>query len=137
MPLPLQQNMNMEEPGEMFKWMLVSIPGVDGAPVIMHPDVLEKISRHLWQCGARFVPEEQQIKYLPPTVDTHWMAAGAGKWVDVRADVPAEVSAPTVNELSHAEKLAIVKQLADEGYLRGDEIAGFALGDAAEVVNDG
>lgn len=118
MSIPLQQDCNMEDPEEHFLWMLVGLPGPDEqAPMMVPPAWLRRWSKRLYDAGARFHPEEQLVKYVPPADNPHWMNGGGGKWVPVDEDLPPEVTAPSIEHLSVGEKLALVEKLKSEGHI--------------------
>lgn len=79
--IPLQDQMNLDDPEEYFLWALVNMDGMSGAPLILPEPVLRVWSKHLYDCGFRHHPELQQITYRPPVSGTSILEAGGGEWV--------------------------------------------------------
>lgn len=78
---PRRENCDPTVPETAFLWMLVALPGQNGAPLIMPIEYLRLVSKRLWDCGARPV-EAPTLKYKAPTgSEPHW-AAAPGTWVD-------------------------------------------------------
>ena len=50
--LPRRENCDLSNPKEMFLWMLVALPGVNGGQQIMPASYNMLVSEHLHQCGA-------------------------------------------------------------------------------------
>lgn len=116
--IPLQQDCNPNDPEEAFLWLLMGLPGLEEqAPMLLPPQILRKWSKRLWDGGLRWDPKFQTIKYVPPVGQYHWLAGAGGSWVDIDADLPPEVTAPSLDHLSHAEKQQVVRKLREEGYI--------------------
>lgn len=136
MSIPLQHELNLEDPEEAFLWMFTGLPGMEEqAPMIVPPQILRKWSRRMWEAGARFIPEQQTIKYVPPHGQEHWLAGSGGRWVPVDEQLPPEDTAPDISHLSLGEKRELVKRLQAEGHLPA-EVQGPEQ-DVAEVSNRG
>lgn len=136
MSIPLQQDLNMSDPEEMFLWMLVGMPGMEEqAPLMMPPQILRKVSKRLYDAGARWHPEEQTIKYVPPAGQEHWLAGSGGRWVPIDEKLPPEDTAPDISHLSLGEKRELVKKLHAEGHLPAEALD--PEQDVAEVSNHG
>lgn len=83
MSIPTQDNCDLDNPREMFLWMLVNVSNSQ-VPLLFPRKVLEDISEQLFRCGARFHPEEQKIFYRPPKPPEDgsvWDSMG-GEWVE-------------------------------------------------------
>lgn len=80
MSLPLQEQMNMADPEEHLLWALVGMAAEAGAPLIVPTQILRGWSKHLYECGFRHHPEEQQRWYHPPKTGDSIMEAGLGEW---------------------------------------------------------
>ncbi|MEU2033588.1 phage gene 29 protein family protein [Nocardia amamiensis] len=118
MPIPLHEDCDPNDPHEAFTWALVGLPGPRNSPLLVHPDVLRKWSKHLWDLGFRHYPEEQTKEYHPPARGvTHWLN-GAGRWAEKGTPPPPEASAPDVAQLTPDERANLVEQLRESGELR-------------------
>lgn len=116
--IPLQQDCDPNDPDEAFVWLLMGLPGLEEqAPMLVPPQILRKWSRRLWEGGLRWHAKDQVIKYVPPSSQFHWLTGAGGSWVPIDAPLPPEVTAPSLDHLSDAEKLEIVKRLTAEGYI--------------------
>lgn len=136
MSIPMQHTCNMNDPEEMFLWMLIGMPGMEEqSPMLMPPPILRKISKRLYDAGARWHPEGQAIKYVPPTGQGHWLAGSGGRWVSIDEELTPEETAPDISHLSLGEKRELVKKLQAEGHLPA-EVAGPEQ-DVAEVSDYG
>lgn len=113
--IPLQADCDMTNPEEHLLWALVALPGVESqAPMIVPPPLLRAWSAHLYRCGFRFDQRLQEIKYVPPAGQTHWMAGSGGRWVGIDEPLPAEDTAPSIDHLSLAEKQVLLDRLTVE-----------------------
>lgn len=116
--IPLQHECDLEDPEEMFLWMFTALPGMEEqAPMLVPPAWARKWSKRLYDAGARFHPNEQTIKYIPPAQSGSFLNAGSGRWVKMGEEPTAEETAPSISGLSIAEKREVVKQLQEEGYI--------------------
>lgn len=86
--LPVRENCDLTDPQEMFLWMLVAPPGMNGGQQAMPSSYNMLVSQHLYECGAMLkCPECGYSKlpdkvYVPPDAhDPHWMTS-PGRWVD-------------------------------------------------------
>ncbi|KZM68121.1 phage gene 29 protein family protein [Nocardia terpenica] len=118
MPVPEQHECDPSNPREAFVWALVGLPGPkQNVPLLVHPNVLEQWSEHLWQLGLRHHPEHQTREWHPPSRgQNHWIN-GAGRWVEAGTPRPPTVTAPDMAILSHHERAAVVAQLHQAGNL--------------------
>lgn len=123
MSIPTQDNCNLENPREVFLWMLVNISNSQ-VPLLFPRKVLEDISEQIYRCGARFHPEEQQIYYRPPKPPeggSMWDSI-SGEWIE--ADTPGkrpeglEPSAVSVmlDAIDDAAKQEIKTELERRGF---------------------
>ncbi|MEJ6013295.1 DUF2744 domain-containing protein [Corynebacterium sp. H127] len=132
MSIPTLDQCNINDPEEMFLWALVCLPGLEQqAPLLMPPQILRQISQRLYDCGARLDLTQQQIKYVPPADQSSWLAGAGGTWVPIDAELPPEITAPSIDHLSRREKIELVKKLEAEGLISQPQY-GPAL-DTAEV----
>ena len=130
--IPLQQDCPADEPNKFALWAFVALPmASDAAPLVAPPQVMEKWSKHMWECGFRHHPELQEIKYQPPTQNHNWLSGTGGRWVDIDEKMPPEVTAPSLDHLTREEKSIVLKRLLEE---IGDTLADQNY---AGVVNDG
>ena len=83
---PRRENCNPNDPYQAFLWMLVALPGQNGAPLVMPIDYMQLVSKRLWDLGCRPVGEPTLV-WLPPTgTEPNWMTT-PGRWVDASAVV--------------------------------------------------
>ena len=137
MSIPLQHDLNMNDPEEMFLWMFNALPGMEEqAPMLVPPQIARKWSQRLYDAGARFHAEEQGIKYVPPAGQAHWLSGTGGRWVPIDEELGAEDTTPDISHLSLAEKRELVKRLEAEGHIPHTVEAEEPL-DTAEVISRG
>ena len=103
--------------------------------MLVPPQIARKWSQRLYDAGARFHPEEQGIKYVPPAGQAHWLSGTGGRWVPIDEVLGAEDTTPDISHLSLAEKRELVKRLEAEGHIH-NEVEEEPL-DVAEVTTDG
>lgn len=112
---PRRENCDLENPRQAFLWMLVALPGVNGAQMVMPIAYNELMSEHLWKCGAR-PSAEPIIKYQPPQAnDPHWLTS-PGRWVPVDApDAAAERPArKALDKLTVTQRAELLRELLAE-----------------------
>ncbi|MDO4606963.1 MAG: DUF2744 domain-containing protein [Bowdeniella nasicola] len=117
--IPLQKNMNMDDPEEHILWALVNIGGNIDAPLLMPERVLRRWAHHLWECGFRHHPELQMRFYQPPRDGAGVFEAGGGTWVPapapgVEPDAPDPVD-DLLGELTPAQRAALATRLTVRG----------------------
>lgn len=116
--IPLQHECDIDDPEEMFLWMLTALPGMEEqAPMLIPPAWARKWSQRLHDAGARFHADEQTVKYIPPAQSKSFLNAGSGRWVPLEEVPTVQETAPSISGLSIAEKREVVKQLQAEGYI--------------------
>lgn len=122
MGIPLQKDMNMEDPGEHVLWGLVNAGERIGAPLLLPEPFMKEFSRHLYRCGFRHHPELQEIWYKPPTEDATLFEGIGGEWIE--SDEPGvmpelysreEVLQKMVSVLSPSDRITLLEQLGGEG----------------------
>ena len=134
--IPLQQDCNLADPEEMFLWMFTALPGMEEqAPMLVPPTWARKWSKRMYDAGARFHPEEQTIKYIPPPQQSSILFAGGGRWVPIDEQPTPQESAPGIGHLSIPEKQEVVRQLQEEGFI--PPVVNGPFQDVAEVSNHG
>lgn len=111
---PTRDNCDPTNPQEAFLWMLVALPGQNGAQLAMPVDYLQLVSERLWQCGARPV-EEPTIKYQKPSAtDPHWMTS-PGCWTDLTTPDPVPRPArEALDRLSLQQRAELLRELLEE-----------------------
>jgi hypothetical protein len=94
--LPTRETCDLTEPSEMFLWMLVALPGVNGGHQVMPSSYNMLVSEHLHQCGAMLTCEQcgytrtPEKQYVPPaTKDPHWLTS-PGTWKNPKDVLPEE-----------------------------------------------
>lgn len=111
---PLRENCDSSDPYQAFLWMLVALPGQNGAQLVMPVDYLQLISERLWLCGAR-PTENPVIKYRAPSgTEPNWMTS-PGRWVDVSEEDPAPNPARrALSVLTAQQKAELLAELTRE-----------------------
>lgn len=120
--LPTRELCDLEDPREMFAWILVAPPGVNGAPIAF-PDVGYNmiLSEHFYECGAMMRCEQcgytkdPEKKYrAPSTSDPNW-ATSPGTWVPAEEpDPPREEAKEVWSELEMMQKAGLVKAIFED-----------------------
>lgn len=118
--IPLQENMDMDDPVEHVLWGLVNMGGLMGAPLGVPVQVLRVWAKHLYDCGFRHDQSKQMIFYAPPENGEGLLTMG-GEWVPAsEPGVPPErVSVArgdaavdaAIAEMTAAQKAALVEKL--------------------------
>lgn len=117
MAIPLHEHSNPNKPDEAFLWALVGLPGQQRAPLMVHPDVLRKWSKHLWDLGFRHYPELQTKEYHPPARGIDQWFNGSGDWLPAGTPKAAHSTAPNMAELTVHERGRIIEALHANGDL--------------------
>lgn len=85
--LPTRDTCDLTDPMEMFLWMMVALPGVNGGQQVMPASYNMLVSQHLHACGAMLACEACGYEktpakvYVPPAAhDPHWLTS-PGRWV--------------------------------------------------------
>lgn len=113
--LPLQNEVNPDNPREHAAWALVGLPGANTlAPLVLPVEIMEKWSEHLYKCGFRHHPELQEIVYVPPVNSPSWVSGAGGRWVRKGEELTEEELTPRVSELSDQEKRLLFNELKKE-----------------------
>lgn len=125
--LPRKETCNLETPTEMFLWMLVALPGVNGGQQVMPVAYNMVISEHMYECGAMLkcpqcgYAREAVKKYQPPKAgEGHWLTS-PGYWVP--PDTPEEQPHPArqvLQKLTATQKAELLEALLEEREL-GDQ----------------
>lgn len=119
--LPTRETCDLSSPKEMFLWMFVALPGVNGGHQVMPSSYNMLVSEHMYKLGAMLqCPEcgyakDPALKYVPPkTTDPHWLTS-PGTWMQPK-DVPAE-SADAIDQaldaLTAQQQAALKKRLEE------------------------
>lgn len=118
--LPQRGNCNLNEPREMFLWMLVALPGMNGGQQAMPSSYNMLISQHLYECGAMLkcdacgYSKDPEKRYVPPTAsEPHWMTA-PGFWVEPTDEAPpqgGDAMDTALNALTAQQQAALFERL--------------------------
>lgn len=118
--LPLQEDMNPDDPVEHVLWALVNMGGMMGAPLGVPVSVLRVWAKHLYDCGFRHDPGKQMVFYIPPSHGDGLLSMG-GEWVaaDAPGVVPERVTRArgdaavdaAIAEMSPAQRAALIERL--------------------------
>lgn len=126
--LPRKENCDLSNPKEMFLWMLVALPGVNGGQQIMPSSYNMLVSEHLYQCGAMLrCPEcgytkQPEKAYVPPTAEEpHWLTS-PGRWVKPH-EVPEGKDAidAAIDALGIQARVALLKRLQERAKEEGNQ----------------
>jgi hypothetical protein len=117
--LPTRETCDLSSPSEMFLWMLVAQPGMNGGHQAMPSSYNMLVSERLHQlgamlqcpeCGFTKVPE---LQYVPPsTEDPHWLTS-PGTWMKPE-DVPVsdkDAIDTALDALTTSQKAALFARL--------------------------
>ena len=111
-----QENCNLADPEEMFLWMLMAIPvGNEMMPILENS--ARTISKHLYECGARFHPKLQTKKYQAPIRGSQTHMNALARWVGMDDPDPEPLVLPDVGAMTAAERQWIVDELKRHGAL--------------------
>ena len=85
--VPTRESCDLDDPMEMFLWMLVALPGQNGGQQAMPSSYNMLVSQALHKRGAMlkceacgYMKEPEEV-YVPPSAqDPHWMTS-PGRWM--------------------------------------------------------
>jgi len=84
--LPTRETCDLTDPSEMFLWMLVALPGVNGGHQAFPSSYNMLISEHFYRCGAMltcpecgYTKQPEKVYVAPTTSDPHWLTS-PGTW---------------------------------------------------------
>lgn len=111
---PTRENCDLNDPKEMFLWMLAALPGVRGGQLVMPISYNMVVSEHLHECGARLGAGPIK-KYQPPSAnEPHWLTS-PGRWVPLDApDVKPHPAREVLGRLTSLQKAELRKLLNEE-----------------------
>lgn len=129
---PTRENCDLDKPTEKFLWMLVAMPGVNGAQQVMPVSYNMAISEHLCELGAMLKcpacghMETPIKKYQSPASgDPHWLT-NPGEWVKPdtpeRKPHPARSALEKLTSMQKAEILELLLEEQREAEARGDDM---------------
>lgn len=117
--LPTRDKCDLDDPEEMFLWMLVALPGMNGGQQAMPSSYNRLVSAALYRrgamlkcenCGHMKAPEEV---YVPPdSEDPHWMTS-PGRWVPPDEAPKREVDPmdDALDKLTNQQQAALLERL--------------------------
>lgn len=116
---PTRENCDPNNPREAFLWMLVALPGVNGAMLTMPISYNMILSEHLWECGVRLVEEPAKKWVAPQSTEPHWMTS-PGRWVPAGEPVedtahPADVALASLTLQQKSELFERLKRMQEGG----------------------
>jgi len=115
-----QENCDLTKPEEHFLWMLMAIPvGNEMMPILENS--ARTISKHLYECGARFHPKLQEKKYQAPPRGQQNHMNGAARWVGMDAPEPEPLVLPDVGAMNHEEQQWLIAELKRHGALHEEK----------------
>lgn len=124
--LPTRDNCDLDDPLEMFLWMLVAPPGVNGGAQAMPSSYNMLVSQHLYECGAMLrcpacgYSRDPEKTYVPPSADDpHWLTS-PGRWsapqdVPIRGDDPIDKALQEMHPQMKAGLLQRLLKMREEG----------------------
>lgn len=125
--LPTKELCDLNNPKEMFLWMLIALPGVNGGHQVMPSSYNMLVSEHLYQCGAMLKCEkcghmkEPEKQYVAPQAnDPHWLTS-PGKWMKPN-EVPkhhVDMLDKTLDKMTSQQQAALLRRLKERAE-RGD-----------------
>lgn len=107
--VPMQDDMDLEDPVESLLWALVGIFEMGGASLLVPIPELRKAAQHLWDRGVRFLPEEQR-SWAHPVGDGGPFGA-AVEWKDYPPSSTRGAAAEAVSRMSPAMREALRVEL--------------------------
>lgn len=116
--LPTKATCDLNDPREMFLWMLVALPGVNGGHQVMPSSYNMLISERLYTLGAMLVCEncgytkDPELKYQPSVAeDPHWLTS-PGSWIPSSEDVvePDDLD-KNLDALTHMQQSQLYERL--------------------------
>lgn len=111
-----QENCDLSKPEEMFLWMLMAIPvGNEMMPILENS--ARTISKHLYECGARWHPKLQEKKYQAPIRGSQNAMNGLARWVGMDAPDPDPLVLPDVGAMTREEQEWMIAELKRHGAL--------------------
>lgn len=118
---PTRENCDLNDPKEMFLWMLAALPGVRGAQLVMPVSYNMTVSEHLHECGAQLACRscgymaDPVKKYQPPSAtEAHWLTS-PGRWVSLDTpDVKPHPAREVLGRMSSQQKAELLELLLEE-----------------------
>lgn len=119
--VPTRHNCDPADPKEMFLWMMVALPELNGAQFAMPISYFMMVSEHLHSLGVMHTcPEcgyakEPAKKYQAPAAhDPHWLTS-PGRWVDPSTpDVEKHAARDVLGEMTLGQKSELFRALRDQ-----------------------
>ena len=117
--LPRKETCDLDDPREMFLWMLVALPGMNGGQQAMPASYNMLVSEALHRRGAMLKCEncghmkEPEEVYVPPkSDDPHWMTS-PGRWVppDKAPREPVDPMDDALDKLTGQQQAALLNRL--------------------------
>lgn len=117
--LPTRENCNLDDPQEMFLYMLVALPGTRGGQQTMPSSYNMLVSEALWRRGAMlkcekcgYMKDPEEV-YVPPAADDpHWMTS-PGRWMP-KDKAPKRDGNPidrSIEDLTHQQRSALAARM--------------------------
>lgn len=118
---PTRENCNLDDPKEMFLWMLAALPGVRGAQLVMPVSYNMMVSEHIHECGGQLACRacghmaDPVKKYQPPSAtEPHWLTS-PGRWVPLDTpDVKPHPAREVLGRMSTQQKSELLELLLEE-----------------------
>lgn len=111
--LPLQEDMDLDDPVESILWSLVQVFEMGGADLLVPVPELRKAAQKLWDRGMRFHPE-LQASWFHPSATPGLMGSG-GEWKKFPPTATGDAAAEAVSRMSPGMRAALLAELEKEG----------------------
>jgi len=117
--IPTRDTCDLTDPMEMFLWMMVALPGVNGGQQVMPSSYNMLVSQHYYECGAMLAcpacghEKTPEKVYVPPSAhDPHWLTS-PGRWVAPGKEPADEENAidKSLAALPSHQKAALLQRL--------------------------
>lgn len=132
--IPLQDDVNWNDPQQHFTWALRAMPVFAGAGMVTHPGFLRAWSEHLWNCGFAhrdylesladengMIPVDklpkQIIKFEPAMRGPRHGYNNAARWVPADLPSPEPMRIPDISQLTIQENEAMLDQYRSAGMI--------------------
>ena len=110
--IPLQKDMDLDDPVESLLWALVLLNTKQGAPLMYPVPLMREQAQNLWDRGLRFHPELRKSWYHPPGNEQGGFTAQlSGEWRDEPPRTEEEPVAQALSLMSPEMKAELRRQL--------------------------
>lgn len=135
MALKTLENCDLDDPAQHFVWALINVPGIGKSGTAIPVTWAASISEHLVKLGFAWGPHlakladgngmihidqlpKQTKKFKRPVRGEQSTFNNAATWVDMDEPEPEPIRIPDVQQLTAAERAAMVAQLVANGDIK-------------------